>query len=53
MKNTQLLKHAIELLKTTNTEDLESVQINGAKYRDGTYSITIDLTYPAKERDNE
>ena len=51
MRNTQLLKHAIDLLKSTNPEELESVQIDGPKYKDGTYAITIDLTYPENKRE--
>ena len=53
MKNTQLLKHAIDLLKSTNPEELESVQIDGTKYDDGSYAITIDLTYPENKEEGK
>ena len=53
MKNTQLLKHAIDLLESVNPEELETVQINGTKYDDGSYAITIDLTYPENKGEDK
>lgn len=49
MKNEKLLRQAIELLQATNTEQLETVQINHTKYDDGSIGFSVELTYPAKE----
>ncbi len=49
MKNEQLLKQAIELLKGVNPNELETVQINHTKYDDGSIGFSVELTYPAKE----
>lgn len=48
MKNEQLLKQAIELLQTVNSEELETVQLNHTKYDDGSIGFSVELTYPAE-----
>lgn len=48
MKNKQILKQAIELLQTVNSDELETVQINHTKYDDGSIGFSVELVYPAK-----
>ncbi len=48
MKNEQLLKQAVELLQTANSDELETVQINHTKYDDGSIGVSVELTYPKK-----
>lgn len=48
MKNEILLKQAIELLKEVNPDEIETIQINNAKYDDDSIGFSVELTYPAK-----
>lgn len=51
MENNLLLKHAIELLDAVNPNDLETVQINHTKYDDGSIGFSVELTYPAEDKE--
>ena len=49
MKNEEILKQAIELLKSLDLTDAESVQINNTKYDDGSTSFEVEVSFPAKD----
>lgn len=48
MDNKQILDMGIDVLKTVSGKDIESVDIDRTEYEDGSATISVSVTVPAK-----
>lgn len=48
MNKDQIRNWAVELLKGIDTEEVESIEISGDEYEDGTPYLNISIVYKSK-----
>lgn len=53
MENKELLDHGLEMLNDIDVEGAEIVMVDKTNYKDGSVCYSVNVTMPAKDKENE
>lgn len=53
MENEKMIEFAVQSLQSFNPDDIETVQLERTKYDDGSVGYSVNVTFPAKDKEDE